>query len=89
MNCCGKKRKEMLETVKHSMVQVSANEVSSTFAIENPQNIFEYTGDYFLTIPGTATGKNYHFKRKGEKLNVDYADSYSMMAERDLVLVAS
>jgi len=45
---------------------------------------FEYTGNANLILKGISSGTVYHFRFKGEKLEVNYYDSFAMMAERDL-----
>jgi hypothetical protein len=84
MNCCGNKRKEWLNEANPSKNQAT-NEISSeTLIADKPDRVFEYTGNHSLTIHGLVSGKTYHFKSKGEKLTVAYADSFAFMAERDL-----
>ncbi|MCU0918160.1 MAG: hypothetical protein MUC88_26890, partial [Planctomycetes bacterium] len=48
---------------------------------------FEYTGYRSLTVIGVASGQPYHFRHKGDRLTVQYHDSFAMMAERDLRLI--
>jgi hypothetical protein len=90
MSCCGNKRKLWLNETKSSTHQKTIAVSSSSSIADKPGKVFEYTGNYSLTINGVASGKSYYFKFKGDKIIVDYYDSFAMMAERDLkVSVAS
>ena len=60
---------------------------SETMVANNPDRMFEYTGNYSLKITGLSSGKSYQFKFKGDKLLIDYADSFALMAERDLKIL--
>jgi 1,4-alpha-glucan branching enzyme len=88
MNCCGNKRKEWAKEVKSSMLQTT-NNTSNTYPVikDKPDRVFEYTGNYSLTVIGVTSGKSYHFKFKGNKIIVAYNDSFAMMAERDLKII--
>ena len=48
---------------------------------------FEYTGNRSLKIKGAMTGKTYYFRFKGHILVVEYADTFSMMAEHGIQVV--
>jgi hypothetical protein len=37
-----------------------------------------------MTAP---SGRSYNFRRKGQRLTVDYMDSFTLMSEKDLRLV--
>jgi len=52
-----------------------------------PDRMFEYTGNYSLKITGLSSGKSYQFRFSGDKLWIDYADSFALMAERDLKIL--
>jgi hypothetical protein len=41
-----------------------------------------------LTIVGSATGKSYTFKYKGDAVEVSHYDSFAMMAENDLRMLS-
>jgi hypothetical protein len=84
MNCCGNKRKEWMNEMKSSAHQETTEKNSDLIISDNPDRVFEYTGSYSLTINGAVSGKSYHFRFQGEKIKVDYSDSFAMMAERDL-----
>ena len=89
MSCCGNKRKEWMNESKNSN-QKDNVEIDSKIVIdENPDKIFEYTGNYSLKITGLVSGNSYTFRFKGEKLKVKYIDSFALMAERDLKIVTS
>ncbi len=84
MSCCGNKRKEWLNESKASVLNTEAGKVPSPPVAERPDKVFEYTGNYSLTITGAVSGKTYYFRQKGDKVKVVYDDSFSMMAERNL-----
>lgn len=86
MSCCGNKRREWLNAEKKSVASKSIENVPAFPGAEKPDKIFEYTGNYPLTIKGAISGKLYKFRFKGEKIKVDYFDSLAIMAERDLVI---
>lgn len=89
MNCCSSKRKQWLNEVISSPQQETIDSYAVSEVGDKPPRMFEYIGNNFLVIIGVASGKPYHFKCKGDKVKVDYTDSFSMMAERDLVLAGS
>lgn len=84
MNCCGNKRKEWLNEAKSSTRKKEIENNSYSVITDKPDRVFEYTGNHSLTISGAASRKIYNFKFKGHKIKVDFNDSFSMMAERDL-----
>lgn len=88
MSCCGNKRKEWLAEVKSSPAISNIEDEQEEPAGNNPDRIFEYTGNYSFTITGVATGKTYHFRFQGDRVKVDYNDSYAFMAERNLKISA-
>lgn len=63
--------------------------ISNVKKTERPDRLFEYTGNHSLTIKGVVSGKIYHFKFNGDKIKVDYNDSFALMAERDLKVLSS
>ncbi len=82
MSCCGQKRnvfKRELENSTHFETENSGN-----FEPARKARVFEYTGDGSLKLKGISSGTVYHFRFTGQKLEVDYYDSFAMMAERDL-----
>ena len=90
MGCCGEKRKKWLNEEK----SLSASSKVETSGLDSSGKIkanktFEYTGDKNLTVIGSYSGNTYFFKTKGEKIQVNYFDSFSLMAERELKLLAS
>ncbi len=89
MNCCGNKRKEWMNESKTSIQKDNINNESTIVIDENPDKLFEYTGNYSLKISGLVSGNSYTFRFKGEKLKVKYIDSFALMAERDLKVVTS
>jgi hypothetical protein len=50
--------------------------------------VFEYTGNNFLIVRGAISGKLYHFRFNGDKQIIDFMDSFALMAERDLKILA-
>lgn len=85
MNCCGNKRAAWQQQTKSLSRQASEGQIPS--AAQGSSKVFEYTGASSLSIQG-VTGKTYHFKGKGDQLQVDYQDAAAMRAERDLILVS-
>jgi len=73
-----------MNEVKSSTHQETNEKDTDTLIADKPDRVFEYTGNYSLTINGAVTGKSYNFNSKGDKVKVDYNDSFAMMAERDL-----
>jgi hypothetical protein len=88
MSCCGNKRKEWLNESKTSIQKDIDENDSITGNDEKSDKIFEYTGNYSLTITGLVSGNSYHFRFKGDKLKVKHIDSFALMAERDLRIFA-
>jgi hypothetical protein len=87
MSCCGQKRQEWLKEVKSSE-QLKSNENTPDRKITvKPDRVFEYTGNNSFSIIGAASGNSYKFNFKGEKIKVDYFDSFALMAERDLKII--
>ena len=87
MSCCGNKRKDWLNEVRSSTPHNSAKNISPVLMIDKPERTFEYLGSSFLMIKGAASGRSYHFSVKGDRVNVEYADSLAMMAERELKIL--
>ena len=87
MACCGKKRSEWLNHKKSANNQANETTNSNSSEKEKTDRIFEYTGMRSLSIKGSISGKLYNFKFRGDKLEVDYDDSWALMAERDLKFV--
>jgi hypothetical protein len=84
MGCCGEKRRQWAESSK-SQAPAESSPAQEDLPVKSKNNReFEYTGDLSMVITGSATGAQYHFKFKGDRLSVDYFDSFSMMAEREL-----
>ena len=84
MSCCGNKRKEWLHERKTSAPK-SLNK-PAVVATKKANRIFEYTGNSSLTMTAPS-GRSYNFRRKGQRLTVDYMDSFTLMSETDLRLV--
>ncbi|MGZ3765063.1 MAG: hypothetical protein ACXVB0_10105 [Mucilaginibacter sp.] len=84
MNCCGNKRKAWQNEVRSSQHRETISNDSNALMADKTERLFEYTGDSSLTVKGIASGKAYSFRFKGDKLAVDYFDSFALMAERDL-----
>lgn len=83
MSCCGDKRAAYKRELQ--------NPASSGYGYvqENQPRTFEYTGGTSLKLTGISSGTVYHFRFTGQKIEVDYHDSFAMMAERDLKIVVS
>lgn len=87
MSCCGQKRQEWMKEVKNSVQRETIENVSGQEIEDKPEKVFEYIGNYSMSIKGAATGNLYKFQFKGDKLNVDYFDSFALMAESDLKIL--
>ncbi len=86
MSCCGNKRKQWLSDVKSSTQTKPNNGDAEYLANDKPNRRFEYTGEQPLVLKGIS-GKTYHFRFKGDKLEVTFQDSLAFMAERQLNLL--
>jgi len=84
MSCCGQKRTALREELKNSAHRETENSPEFEPETEKKPRIFEYTGSENLTLKGISSGAVYRFRFPGEKLEVDYYDSFALMAERDL-----
>ena len=76
-----------MNEVKTSIHPETNENESETKVANNPDRMFEYTGNYSLKITGLSSGKSYQFRFNGDKLLIDYADSFALMAERDLKIL--
>jgi hypothetical protein len=83
MSCCGKKRKEWL-----SQQAAPATSERSRRTMQEPAREFEYTGPNAFSVRGAYTGNSYSFRYPGERVMVDYQDSFALMAEGELRVVA-
>jgi hypothetical protein len=88
MSCCGQKRLAYTQELKNSpRVEAEDSNVFQPETEKEPR-VFEYTGNDNLILRGISSGAVYHFRFKGEKLEVNYYDSFAMMAERDLKIAS-
>ena len=55
---------------------------------ETDPRTFEYLGNDSLILRGISTGTSYHFRSKGQRIEVNYFDSFAMMAEPELKLAS-
>ena len=70
MSCCGKKRTQWKqETKSHSDGKSRINN-DKPFVEDRSSKLFKYKGSSNLTIKGKS-GKIYHFRFHGEKIQVD------------------
>ena len=88
MGCCGQKRTAFKREMENSTRFEAENSVDFEPSTEMKPRIFEYTGRGTLTLRGISSGALYHFRFPGEKLEVNYYDSFAMMAERDLKIAS-
>lgn len=84
MSCCGHKRLAYKHETRRSARDEPENAGETQAETEKAPKIFEYTGNENLILRGISSGIVYHFRFKGEKLEVNYYDSFAMRAERDL-----
>ena len=89
MNCCGNKRKALATEARTSRRQPIPAGNTQPVVENKPDRVFEYTGNNSLTLRGPISGKQYHFSSQGDKVTIDFMDSFAIMAERDLRVVAS
>jgi len=87
MSCCGQKRKAFREELNDSSRFEAENPSDFEPETAMPPKVFTYTGEANMTIRGISSGTVYRFRYNGEKVEVDYYDSFAMMAERDLKIV--
>lgn len=87
MNCCGNKRNQWNQESKGAAVANNTDQIHTRLEPEQKPRVFEYTGNGSLILSGVVTGTIYRFHYKGEKVTVDYSDSFAMMGERDLRVV--
>ena len=87
MSCCGKKRMDFLNELSRPSTKIVDHNVGENSKRENNPKLFEYTGLQNLTIKNTNTGTIYRFKYHGDKVEVAYEDSFSMMAENQVIPV--
>lgn len=73
-----------MNEVKSSGLLKEPEHILSNRPLDKPDMFFEYTGNNSLRVTGNATGNSYHFRFKGDKTQVDYHDSFALMAEQDL-----
>ena len=85
MSCCGKQRKQWLHQVR-SQGQQKVENVPKAVTHNKPERVFEYTGRISLTVTAPS-GRSYNFSFKGQRVTVDYADSFTLMGEKDLRIV--
>jgi hypothetical protein len=86
MSCCGQKRKEL--EMNKSSDNYSANDEGPLPENETNSKVFEYIGNDSLILRGISSGANYHFRFRGERLEVNHFDSFAMMAERELKIAS-
>ena len=80
MGCCGQKREKWLSNSREGQKGMS-DEIPLRLVIADRSNrIFEFTGEGSLHVPGIFSGRVYHFRQTGERLEVAYEDSYALMA---------
>lgn len=84
MSCCGQKRMAFREEIKNQPRFESEGSIDLQPEIGKEPKVFEYIGNENLILKGISSGAIYHFRFKGEKLEVNYYDSFAMRAERDL-----
>lgn len=87
MSCCGKKRTQWLNEGKTSSSHQTSDVVTSRRGIERQPGLFEYIGKQSLTVKGVHSGTLYRFTFPGEKIEVQYEDTFALMAEPDLIFV--
>jgi hypothetical protein len=83
MSCCGGKRAAYRQELQNQAAP------GYGYAAKKKPRVFEYTGSGSLKLQGASSGTVYHFRSHGEKIEVDYDDSFAMMAERDLRIIIS
>ena len=88
MGCCGQKRTAFKREMENSTRFQAENPVDFEPATEMKPRIFEYTGNGNMMMRGISSRTIYHFRFRGEKLEVNYYDSFAMMAERDLKIAS-
>jgi hypothetical protein len=80
---CGNKRSQYNKTNPASHPMASNASASSG----NPKIKFMYTGHSSLKIIGNTSGRPYHFRYRGEVLEINAGDSSFMMTIPELSMV--
>jgi hypothetical protein len=88
MSCCGQKRREWEKEVNRSFDDYSVKDMEPQSEAEANPKVFEYVGNGGLILRGVSSGTKYHFQFKGERIEVNYFDSFALMAERDLKIAS-
>ncbi|MEP6900216.1 MAG: hypothetical protein ABJA66_00620 [Actinomycetota bacterium] len=88
MSCCGQKRMAFQQELKNLSRAEPEDFNDFQPETEKKARVFEYTGAENLILKGISSGILYHFRFKGEKLEVNHYDSFAMMAERDLKMAS-
>ena len=83
MSCCGDKR----AAYKRELQNPAPSDPE--YVAEKKPRVFEFTGNGSLKLTGISSGTVYHFRFQGQKIEVDYYDSFALMAERDLKIASS
>jgi len=81
MNCCGNKRTEWARQQQNEPAQHIETQPEMGAQKEVRPRQFEYTGRSSLRLEGAHTRQSYHFRFPGDRLEVDYYDSFAFMAE--------
>lgn len=92
MSCCGNKRsqwnrtgKQVLERASPAEAWMDSPQAEGVAPIrENAPRIFEYLGRSSLVVAGASSRRLYYFAFPGHRLEVDYEDSFAIMAEGEL-----
>lgn len=88
MSCCGSRRAQWAQEQARSGPPASAPAVDRSETGGRPARIFEYSGTGALTVRGAVSGAVYRFDRRGARVEVQYEDSFALMAEPELKLTA-
>jgi hypothetical protein len=88
MSCCGKKREQLSRIQRTSSRPEEAIVVEGRSPEDAGVRTFEYIGTDVLTLRGAVSGRLYHFTHPGEHIEVSREDSFAMMAESAVRLVA-
>ena len=85
MECCGKKRAQLLQTIPASRTRVPGEQSSSQRqAVRDAPVYFQYVGNNGLTVIGGKTNIVYRFDRPGMVVAVDPRDKRALEAVSSL-----
>lgn len=84
MGCCGDKRRQLARSQRARVSPEPEVPPDESIAPRRNNRTFEFVGRGSLTVRGAVSGTVYRFAHPGARLEVNYADAFAMMAQRDV-----